>query len=313
MMSSANDVVHRIVTAVVDGDRIEADDQAPVPWWSFTKTVIAAAALVLVARNRLQLDDRIGSNPFTLRQLLQHRAGIPDYGALASYHAAVAAGDDPWPVNEVLQRAGAATLLCAPGERFAYSNIGYLWVRQMIEDAANVPIAAAIRELVFNPLGIGRSCLAEAPEDLDRTAWGNARRYHPGWVYHGLLVGPAGDAALLLHRLMDGALIADDLLAAMRLPLPVCGLMPDRPWLSVDYGLGLGICRTHAPGQFIGHTGEGPGSTAAVYRFMPDDGDASAKCCTAAAFAPIDAPSEVEGRVVALALRRYFGQRIEDT
>ncbi len=291
---------HRIITAVVRGDRVDADDEAPVPWWSFTKTVIAATALVLVARDRLRLDEK-GSNPFTLRQLLQHRAGVANYGGLASYHAAVAAGEDPWPVSELLWRADAATLLSVPGERFAYSNIGYTLVRQMIEDAADAPIDVAMRELVLDPLGVQRSYLAKVPEDLDRTAWGNSCRYHPSWVYHGLLVGPARDAALLLHRLMKGALIGGDLLAAMCSPLPVCGPLPGRPWQSVGYGLGLGICRASEPGQFIGHTGEGPGSTAAVYQFVPDDADASPECGTAAAFAPIDTPGEVERRVVALA------------
>ena len=31
---------------------------------------------------------------------------------------------------------------------------------------------------------------------------GSAEGYHPGWVYHGLLVGPVEDAALLLDRLL---------------------------------------------------------------------------------------------------------------
>ena len=53
-------------------------DQARVPWWSFTKTALAAAALQLVARGQLGLDDRIDGRPYTLRQLLQHRAGVPN-------------------------------------------------------------------------------------------------------------------------------------------------------------------------------------------------------------------------------------------
>ena len=56
------------------------------PWWSLSKTAIASAALVLVQRGRLDLDDSLLGRGFTLRQLLYHAAGLPDYGGLAEYH-----------------------------------------------------------------------------------------------------------------------------------------------------------------------------------------------------------------------------------
>ncbi|RML54220.1 Beta-lactamase [Pseudomonas amygdali pv. morsprunorum] len=43
-----------------------------VPWWSFTKPVIATAALSLVSDGLIQLDDPVQENHFTLRQLLRH-------------------------------------------------------------------------------------------------------------------------------------------------------------------------------------------------------------------------------------------------
>src|SRR5258708_40098707 len=55
----------------------------PVPWWSFTKTILAATALVLVRDGRLALDRSVESRPFTLRQLLQHQSGLADYGGLS--------------------------------------------------------------------------------------------------------------------------------------------------------------------------------------------------------------------------------------
>jgi len=47
-----------VVTATVVDGTLAAGDVAdtPVPWWSFTKTVLAAAALVLVDAERLTLD-----------------------------------------------------------------------------------------------------------------------------------------------------------------------------------------------------------------------------------------------------------------
>lgn len=44
--------------AVMDGESSAADHDAGavVPWWSFTKTVLAAAALTLVRNGRVHLD-----------------------------------------------------------------------------------------------------------------------------------------------------------------------------------------------------------------------------------------------------------------
>src|SRR3954453_22274379 len=88
--------VEVVAAAVVDGTVAVGDvADTPVPWWSFTKTVLAAAALVLVDAGRLTLDTPLAGRRYTLRQLLQHRAGVPDYGALAAYHDAVASVHSP--------------------------------------------------------------------------------------------------------------------------------------------------------------------------------------------------------------------------
>src|SRR5262249_43317573 len=80
------------------------------PWWSFTKTVIAAAALALVRDGRLALDAPLPGRQFTLRQLLRHQAGVAEYGAIADYRAAVARDEEPWPVATLLARAEAERL-----------------------------------------------------------------------------------------------------------------------------------------------------------------------------------------------------------
>jgi CubicO group peptidase (beta-lactamase class C family) len=61
-----------------------------VPWWSFTKTTLSIAALRLVERNALSLDAKLPGKPFSLRQLLRHEAGVPDYGGIVGYHTDVA-------------------------------------------------------------------------------------------------------------------------------------------------------------------------------------------------------------------------------
>ncbi len=205
-----------------------------MPWWSFTKTTLAAAALTLVAQGQLDLDRPVGRRPFTLRQLLQHRAGLANYGRLAAYHEAVRNGEAPWPRERLLRQVEADKLVFEPGQGWAYSNIGYLLVRELIEDATGRDIGTAVEWLVLAPLGISGVKVASLPADLAKTAWGNPAGYHPGWVYHGLLIGPAASAALLLHRLLGGALLPPALLSEM---LSASGGRPDPRAAVADGGL----------------------------------------------------------------------------
>jgi CubicO group peptidase (beta-lactamase class C family) len=239
------------------------EPQPLVPWWSFSKTILAAAALSLVDHRKLHLDGSISGAPYTLRHLLQHTAGLPDYGPLPEYEQAVAAGEPPWSTAELLRRVNATTLMFAPGTRFSYSNVGYLFVRQIIERATDADLNDALRRLVFGPLGIEGVFVANAPEELDATTWGNARRYDPRWVYHGCVVGSLSLAATCLHRLMHGHLLAPTTRSAMLVPRSY-DADTDAP---EDFGYGLGLMIEPArPGErLVGHAGSGPGSTIAVF------------------------------------------------
>jgi len=66
------------------------ESDAVFPWWSITKTVLAAAVLRLVDSGRLSLGNLYMDRPYTIRQLLQHTAGLNTYGG-PPYRAAVAA------------------------------------------------------------------------------------------------------------------------------------------------------------------------------------------------------------------------------
>jgi D-alanyl-D-alanine carboxypeptidase len=125
--------------AVVDAEgRLVSDTgTAIVPRWSFTKTLIAACALRLAEAGRLDLDAPLPGRTATCRAVLQHRAGLPDYGGLQAYHLAVARGDEPWSDAELLARLPPDHLLFAPETSWAYSNIGYLLIRRAIERTCN--------------------------------------------------------------------------------------------------------------------------------------------------------------------------------
>ncbi|SEO64584.1 Beta-lactamase [Rhodospirillales bacterium URHD0017] len=97
-------------------------DTADVPWWSFGKTVIATAALTLVRDGRLTLDERLPDRPYTLRRLLQHRAGLTEYGRLPAYHGAVERNEDAWSADEMLARTAADRLVYEPGKGWGHST-----------------------------------------------------------------------------------------------------------------------------------------------------------------------------------------------
>ena len=236
-----------------------------VPWWSFTKTVLAAAALSLVRDRLIDLDDTVPEGPFTLRQLLRHEAGLADYSELADYHAAVARNETPWPADEMLQRLDASRLRYTPGDGWRYSNVGYLFVVRLIERITGLPLEDALTQRVFSPLDLSLVRLAKTRADLAAVNMGSASAYDPGWVYHGLLVGPLSEAALCLNRLLASDWLPQPLLQEMQTVRTLGGPIPGRPWTSPGYGLGL--MRGGVEGQRIlsGHTGAGPGSVVAVY------------------------------------------------
>ena len=268
-------------SAIVEGGRLVGGQspQTVAPWWSFTKTVLAAAALVLVERGRLQLDTPVDGEAFTLRQLLQHRAGLRDYGELADYHTAVARCDPPWTRDEFLDRV-AVLPRHAPETVWAYSNVGYRRVGEEIERGFDGPLAEALNSLVLRPLDVEGAVLATG-ETVPM-----APGYDAGWVFHRLLTGPLESAARLLERLLTGGLIGEASLREMRhgFPLPqFAGPVFEEP----RYGLGLMVPRTRSGATMEGHTGGGPGSTVAVYRC-----DATAR--TVAVFAEVEDQAAVE-------------------
>ena len=261
-MNSQN-IVHAFTT---DGT-VKTNSDAVDPWWSITKSVLAVACLRLVDDKRLHLDCRIGSAPFTLRQLLQHTAGVPDYGRLQSYQAAVAARRRAWPATRMLERVKADKLDFEPGNGWEYSNVGYLFVRRLIEKITETDLGKALQNLVFQPLGLASVRLAKTIEDLEDCCWVRAKKYDPNWVYHGLLIGSASDAVRFFHQIVSGPLLSPASLAAMQTRFPIGGAVPGRPWKTTGYGLGLMTGTMDRVGQAFGHSGGGPHSVAALYHF----------------------------------------------
>lgn len=246
---------------------IEGESNVASPWWSIAKSVLAVAVMRLHEQGALDIDDRFDDWPFTIRQLLQHTAGLATYGG-PSYQAAVAAGDPVWSIEELLSRRDAHRLLFPPGEGWAYSNIGYLFVRQLVQRATATDLDTALQNLVFQPLGVSQTHIAASPADLYATKWGNRKSYDPGWVYHGLLVGPPADAVAFLAGVFAGKVISEASLRLMQDAHVLEGAPPGRPWVQTSYGLGLMIGTMDQVGRVVGHSGVGPDTVSAAYVFL---------------------------------------------
>ncbi|OWT66218.1 serine hydrolase domain-containing protein [Candidimonas nitroreducens] len=235
-----------------------------IPWWSYTKTALSIALLRLSEDGKIDLDETVDGKPYTPAQLLRHEAGLPDYGLLAAYHADVRAGRPPWTIDALMKAIDADRLRYEPGQGWAYSNIGYWQVARLIEQITGRPLAEALADLVFAPAGLPTARLAATPGDLADVCMGDASGYHPGWVYHGLVVGTATDAARLLLRLLQGRLMQERTLARMLAPKALPQFRTER-YPDPAYGMGLMLQATDPLAHPIGHSGSGPGSDIAVY------------------------------------------------
>ncbi len=282
------------------GDRLSCEHTASiVPWWSITKTCLAACALVLVAAGRLDLDRPLKGHRFTLRQLLQHTSGLDCYTETNDYEAAVERHADAWTDDELLRQFETRAPLSEPGQGWSYSNFGYFLVRRLIEQTTGMDIERALKALVLGPLGIEQSFVARTRADLKRSVFGDEDDFDPGWVAHGLLLGPPSDIVQFMHRLLTETLLPPPLKAAMRERCVVDPVPAGRPWQSVGYGLGLMINTAPPLGLCIGHTGQGPESVSAAYHFLALDPPV-----TVAAFAPTDEQDVAERAVLDEAARQ---------
>lgn len=228
-------------------------DPGTRPYYSLTKSFIAAALM----RLRIPLDRHIATwfgsdwvpdgNRITVMQLLTHSAGLRDYGALPEYEQAIRSGSTAWTDTEFAALTLSRPLLFEPGSSFSYSNPGYWLLNQIITKEMGATFADAMQQLIIDPLGLTDTAVADGifTDDLPG--------YPAGWVWHGLLVGSARDAAVFMGSEFVRPLLQES--------VPVDGLHPG--WHKPRYALGL----MTEPGQRYGHNGGGPGYTAACYHF----------------------------------------------
>lgn len=126
---------------------------------SLTKTFTAAAIAILHERGLLSLDDTLGKfipgfphgGAITIRHLLAHASGVPDYHSLPDYPARRAR---PTTLADFTQWIGTKPLDFRPGEKDSYSSSGYALLAYVIERVSGLGYAEFLRRNVFEPVGM---------------------------------------------------------------------------------------------------------------------------------------------------------------
>lgn len=150
---------------------------------SLTKPILATAVMMLVEEDRIGLDDpvskHLGEVPqswsaMTVRHLLTHTSGLPDFYYAPAKLSSVAAVR--YTVAEQLADARALKLRFKPGEKVAYSTAGFFLLSQIVKQASGMPAADFIRERVFGPAGMRESRPLQADLVIANRADGYTKR-----------------------------------------------------------------------------------------------------------------------------------------
>src|SRR6266566_603831 len=274
-----------------------ADEEPAYLAYSITKTFIAALVLLLRDERRVSLDDRLarwfpalaGAERISLRQLLNHTAGVPDYGGVRAYHDDVRASPStPWSFERFVAETLEKGLSFEPGGGWAYSNPGYMFLKRITEQVADSSFATLVLERIARPLGLGRTFVPESVGDLATLAPASSRSladdavprdvrdsYHPGWVSHGVVASTPTEIACFFDALFRGRLISSVSLQELTTLVPVSAARVESAhWGRPGYGLGIMGDAVSRWGRLWGHNGGGPGYTTSAFH-APDLGGVS--------------------------------------
>jgi D-alanyl-D-alanine carboxypeptidase len=261
---------------------------------SVTKTFTAVLVLQQVEEGVLTLDDTVSHwlddpavaripnvDEITIHQLLNHTSGVYDYFDGDSpfwQDAYFGAGVDwarVWTPQELLAYLDGAkhAPYFAPGKGVHYSNAGYLLLGMILEAATGTHYADLLHARITRPLELTDTIYAATepmPDDV-------VDAYH---LIDGDMVNVSAislsayrAAAAIISTTHDLTRFIDALLGGELLkPATLAEMLTFSPSDHPGYDGGLGIVRWHTPGgAFIGHSGDGPGSAARVYRLEGSD------------------------------------------
>jgi CubicO group peptidase (beta-lactamase class C family) len=248
---------------------------------SISKQFVAAAILLLVEDGRVHLDDPIHEylpelpgewRGATIRHLLTHTSGIPDYEAIQGYEAY----RFRFTPDEIIRVAHSQPMDFEPGTAARYSNTGYFVLSLLIERIEGRPLGEVLDARIFGPLRMTQTRMAD-PEDLipHRAAgyWvdGTGERLINRDPTQTSSTLGAGGLVSSVHDMLkwDDALNDDGILSdASRTAMWTSAVLENGD--EIGYGFGW-ILREYRGRRSVGHGGMVAGFVADFMR-LPDDG-----------------------------------------
>ncbi len=179
----------------------------PWIWASVTKQVTATLVMQEVDRGRISLDAPVGkylpgfggNRDITIRELLQHRSGLPNPSADAASGFYTQSGE------QITDRGRTAGFCAGPtakanGGDWEYNNCDYMVLGAVLEAVTGLGYDALVEERLVRPLGLDGPHLA-----VDGAAWGGAaaRGYGASGRVAEINVATGGAAAALIGTARD--------------------------------------------------------------------------------------------------------------
>ena len=284
---------------------------------SVTKQFVAAVANLLALDGTVSLDDGVRewlpelpeyASPVTLRHLIYHTGGLRDYlnlFPLAGSHDYYAVSREQLLAMMARQRAP----VFAPGERYEYSNTGYMLLAHALERAAGRSVGEMAHERIFEPLGMEGSLMYENREVIiPRRATGYHRDDDGNLrVVHNYDFEIAGDGQL--YTTVEDLLRWDEYLhgadkPAIHQSMLTEGTLNNGDPIEYAHGITLGEYRGL---RTVGHGGHSWGFLTELRRYV-EPGLSIAVSCNA----EYGAPGELARRVVDHYLADQLGPEESD-
>lgn len=232
---------------------------------SITKQFTAAAIMMLAGEGRLSVGDPITrylpdypdyGDGITIENLLTHTSGIFSYTNIDGYMSAGVRMDVS--VGELIDLFKDLPVEFAPGERWKYSNSGYILLGAIIESVSGMSYETFMRTRIFEPLALDHTSYGSRLRVIPNRAagygflegeWVNAPFLSMTQPYSaGALMSTVEDLYQWSRALFGGRVISDESLKRMTTPY----VLNDGDTTTYGYGLSLREVRGR---RAIGHGG----------------------------------------------------------
>ena len=198
--------------------KIPADPQALFKIASVSKLYTAVAIAKLANQGRLSLDQPLAhyfpeligkieyADKITIRMMVQHRSGIPNYTDSKNYWAHPKQSD-----KERLELVLGLPANFKPGTDFEYSNTNYLLLSVLIEKVTDDSKFKYIKEEILTPLNLNNTYGSIQDVNLDDVMSG----YYVGYENdlktddNGVMLATAEDLGKFVRALNDGSVFRD--------------------------------------------------------------------------------------------------------